>query len=215
MQTISQNAITQGIHGAFNAVDISPSPDPFYYAPEDGTITAWGESGTCGLRLELTGATGRHGFCHNEYALVKVGDHVVRGQKLAKMGYTGLTVPDDVPAGTHVHWVIQHNGAYVYPPSLVNQSFIKQGDYVEPVFKDTNDVRVNGFGLYGIEKAGDDPALVAWVGKSKLEFFIGLGPTVVNNTSVMQKQLDAALAGGTLPAGTYLKVNKDDVKEVK
>lgn len=127
MQTISQNPITQGKHGQYNAVDISPSPDPDYYAPEDGTITSWGDSGTCGLRLELLGATGRHGFCHNEKTYVSVGQTVKRGQKLARMGYTGYTQPDNVPAGTHVHWVILRNGVYVYPPSLVNQGFIKLG----------------------------------------------------------------------------------------
>lgn len=125
MQTISQNSITQGKHGQYNAVDINDEPDPDYYAPEDGTITSWGDSGTCGLRLVLEGASGRHGFCHNEKSYVKVGDKVKRGQKLAKMGYTGYTQPDNVPAGTHVHWVLYRNGVYVYPPSLVNQAFIK------------------------------------------------------------------------------------------
>lgn len=127
MQTISQNAITQGQHGQYNAVDIGPYPDPYYYAPENGTITSFGDSGTCGLRLVLEGPTGRHGFCHNESALVKVGDVVKRGQKLAKMGYTGYTQPDDVPQGTHVHWVIYRNGVYVYPPTLINEPFIKLG----------------------------------------------------------------------------------------
>lgn len=126
MQTISQNPITQGKHGAYNAVDIAPNPDVYYYAPEDGTITAWGDSGTCGLRLELSGATGRHGFCHNESSLVNVGQKVKRGQKLAKMGWTGYVLPPG-PGGRHVHWVIQRNGVYVYPPSLVNESFIKLG----------------------------------------------------------------------------------------
>lgn len=132
MQTISQNPITQTKHGLYNAVDIGDEPDPFYYAPEDGLITSWGQSGTCGLRLELQGASGRHGFCHNEYSLVKVGQKVQRGQMLAKMGYTGLTDPDDVPEGTHVHWVIQKNGKYIYPPSLVNESF-KKGEIMPAV----------------------------------------------------------------------------------
>lgn len=125
MQTISQNPITQTQHGAYNAVDIGPSPDPYYYAPEDGTITGVGDSGTCGYRLGMDGSTGAHGFCHNSEIYVKVGDKVKRGQKLAKMGYTGYTQPDDVPAGTHVHWVINRNGVYVYPPSLVNETFKK------------------------------------------------------------------------------------------
>jgi murein DD-endopeptidase MepM/ murein hydrolase activator NlpD len=127
MQTISTNTITQGEHGTYHAVDIGPSPDPYYYAPEDGTITGVGDSGTCGFRLGMDGATGAHGFCHNSEIYVKVGDKVKRGQKLAKMGYTGYTQPDDVPQGTHVHWVINRNGTYVYPPNYINEPFIKGG----------------------------------------------------------------------------------------
>lgn len=130
MQSISQNPITQGKHGAYNAVDIGPSPDPYYYAPEDGIVTLAdsvpGDT-TCGKRLKLKGATGEHGFCHNDTIYVKVGQSVKRGQKLAKMGYTGLTDPDNVPAGTHVHWILNINGLWVYPPSKVNQPFIKLG----------------------------------------------------------------------------------------
>lgn len=138
MQAITKNPISQAKHGPYKAVDYSASPDPYYYAPEDGKITAWGDSGSCGKRLELTGATGRHGFCHNELAFVGVGDNVKRGQKLAKMGYTGYTIPSG-PAGRHVHWVINRNGTYVYPPSKVNQSFIKLGEEDMPTEKNVRD----------------------------------------------------------------------------
>lgn len=129
MQLISANAVTQGEHSEYHAVDIGPSPDPYYYAPEDSTVTAVDNSGTCGLRLELTGASGRHGLCHNETVLVSVGQKVKRGQRLAKMGYTGYTIPAG-PPGTHVHWVIQQNGVYIFPLNLVNELFIKEGGNV-------------------------------------------------------------------------------------
>lgn len=131
MQTISENKITQGEHGQFHAVDIGPSPDIFYYAPEDGTITGVGDSGTCGFRLGMNGATGAHGFCHNEEIYVTVGQKVRRGQKLAKMGYTGYTIPAG-PQGRHVHWVILRNGVYVYPPNLVDEPF-KKGEAEMPI----------------------------------------------------------------------------------
>ena len=122
MQKPTTNPITQGKHGTYNAVDYSAKPNPVFYAPEAGKITAYGRSGTCGNRLELTGATGRHGFCHLEKPYVKVGQKVVRGQKIGKMGYTGYTIPAG-SGGRHLHWVIQRNGVYVYPPSRVDQSF--------------------------------------------------------------------------------------------
>lgn len=135
MQTISENKITQGIHGIYRAVDIGRYQngvikDLDYYAPEDGVITVVDttDNDTCGRRLKLKGATGEHGFCHNDTIYVKVGQSVKRGQKLAKMGYTGLTDPDNDPDGTHVHWVLNINGAWVYPPSKINQSFIKLGE---------------------------------------------------------------------------------------
>lgn len=132
MQLISTNLITQGQHGSYNAVDIGPRPDPYYYAPENGTVTLVDDvdNDTCGKRLKVKGATGEHGFCHNATIYVKLGQKVKRGQKLAKMGYTGYTVPDNIPAGTHVHWILNINGVWVYPPSRVNQSFIKLGGAV-------------------------------------------------------------------------------------
>ncbi len=63
----------------------------------------------------------------------------------------------------------------------------KLGGQVE-TFKDSNDVRVNGFNVFGIDIAGSDPALLAWVGKSKLEFFKGLGAQVVNNTRAQNER---------------------------
>jgi hypothetical protein len=125
MQRPTQNVITQGKHGSFNAVDFGASPDPIIYAPEDGKVSAKFVDPTCGNSLQVDGATGRSGFCHAESYYVNVGDTVKRGQPLGKMGYTGLTDPDNVPAGTHLHWVLNINNAYVYPIDKVNESFIK------------------------------------------------------------------------------------------
>lgn len=128
MQLPTQNPITQGKHGAYNAVDFGAWPDPWFYAPEDGVISGVGESdATCGNKLYLQSLRGKHGFCHIEPGSYKVsnGQKVTRGTKLAKMGYTGFTQPDNVPEGTHLHWIF-NNGLWIYPPNLVNQSFIKQ-----------------------------------------------------------------------------------------
>lgn len=127
MQSPTSNAISQGKHGQFNAVDYRAKDrnnqwNKTFYAPEDGKITAYGVSGTCGNRLELTAGANRHGFCHLERSLVKVGQTVKKGQAIGVMGYTGYTIPAGVN-GSHLHWVIYRNGVYVYPPSLVNEPF--------------------------------------------------------------------------------------------
>lgn len=131
MQAPTTNRITQTKHGAFNAVDYDNEPDPFFYAPEDGIVTGVGDSdATCGFKLYLTGGTGKSGFCHIEHGSYAVsnGQRVGRGQKLAKMGYSGLTVPDNVPKGTHLHWTLNRNGSWVYPPLFVNEPFKKEGE---------------------------------------------------------------------------------------
>jgi len=128
MQVPTKNRATQGKHGQYNAVDYSAKTllgtwRKTIYAPEAGKITAYGKSGQCGNRLELTAGKNRHGFCHLEKKLVKLGATVKRGQAIGVMGYTGYTIPSGV-RGTHLHWVINRSGKYIYPPTLVNQSFI-------------------------------------------------------------------------------------------
>jgi LysM repeat protein len=129
MQIPTKNPVTQGKHGQYNAVDYSAKTrilrrwNKTFYAPEAGKITAYGKSGQCGNRLELTAGKNRHGFCHLEKSLVKVGQTVKRGQALGVMGHTGYTIPSGV-GGTHLHWVIAIGSKYIYPPTLVNQDFI-------------------------------------------------------------------------------------------
>lgn len=123
MRPPTANAITQGMHGTFNAVDYSSAPDPDFYAPEDATIVSYAQNGDCGNNLQMDGPTGRHGFCHVEYINVAVGARVNKGQKLGRMGYNGLTIPAG-PAGRHLHWVLRlPNGTYVYPPTKITEPF--------------------------------------------------------------------------------------------
>lgn len=130
MQSPTQNAISQVKHGAYNAVDFRSVPDVFYYAPEDGTISTINRNnGDCGYSFKLVGASGQHGFCHNEEVYVTSGQTVKRGQRLAKMGYTGKTDPVG-PGGRHLHWILNRGGAWVYPPDYVNESFIKEGEVI-------------------------------------------------------------------------------------
>lgn len=125
MRPPTGNEISQKQHGAYKAVDYHSHPDPYIYAPEDGTVVATiQDAGDAGKELMVLGAHGRHGFCHCEEFYVKVGEHVKKGQRIAKMGYTGKTDPPG-PGGRHVHHVIkQSDGTYVYPPSITDELFI-------------------------------------------------------------------------------------------
>lgn len=148
MQAITQNAVTQGKHGVYNAVDYAANPDPTAYAPEDVTFISYTpNNGDCGNSLKVRGATGEHGFCHLEESYIKSGQSKKRGEPLFKMGYTGLTVPAG-PNGRHAHQVLNKGGVWVYPPSQVNETFKKEGDgmawvedYVLEDYKKNKEIR--------------------------------------------------------------------------
>ncbi len=124
MRPPTGNEISQKQHGTYKAVDYHSSPDVNIYAPEDGTVYKWLlDAGDAGNELQIQGAHGRHGFCHMEETYVQPGERVKKGQAIGKMGFTGKTAPAG-PAGRHLHWVLlQHDGTYVYPPSLANEAF--------------------------------------------------------------------------------------------
>lgn len=125
MRPATANAISQGKHGPYNAVDYRPVPDRYFYAPEDGEITYYANNGDAGLQIQMQGKTGRHGFAHTDpnHKLVKVGQKVKKGQKIGRMGYTGYTIPAG-PGGTHLHQTLRlPSGTYVYPPSKVTEPF--------------------------------------------------------------------------------------------
>lgn len=189
----STNRITQGIHGKYNAVDYSGKDatgnwNKTFYAPEDGKITAYGPSGTCGNRLELTAGSNRHGFCHLERPLVSVGQSVKKGQAIGVMGYTGYTIPTGIN-GTHLHWVINRNGVYIYPPSLINET--NQG--AERMDSDAK-VKAQYYTLRGSEGTASERK--GWIGKT-YEEFNAKARAEVNAREAQRKNLETALATTT------------------
>ena len=124
MQKPTNNRITQGQHLASKAVDHSASPDPTIYSPVDGVVDSFMQRGSgqndagLMLRIKNTSTGAMHSFAHCELAYVEPGQTVKKGQSVAKMGYTGYTIPSG-PAGRHVHYYIRlANGSYIYPPSI-------------------------------------------------------------------------------------------------
>lgn len=136
MRPPSPNRVTLGFgiipgyslnNGKHIGVDYSSLPDPFAYAPEDGTVFFYGEAGTCGNNLQIDGATGRVGFCHLETSYVKAGDRVKKGQKVAKIGYTGYVEPPGKD-GAHLHTVLYKNGEYVDIRKYITEPFGSEGE---------------------------------------------------------------------------------------
>jgi len=54
-------------------------------------------------------------YAHNQSALVKVGDSVIRGEQIALMGSTGHST------GPHVHFEVLHNGTQIDPLIFVKR----------------------------------------------------------------------------------------------
>jgi murein DD-endopeptidase MepM/ murein hydrolase activator NlpD len=93
-------------------VDISAPPGTDVTATADGVVSfsGWTENGGIVVILE-------HGYglstayAHNQKSLVRVGQHVTRGETIALSGTTGLST------GPHVHYEIWKKGAHINPES--------------------------------------------------------------------------------------------------
>ena len=100
-----------GETGEFHAgVDIANNPDTLIYATADGTArhTGWSQGyGQMVLIDHGYGVTTLYG--HTSKALVKVGDHIARGQVIAYMGTTGRST------GAHLHYEVWRHGKPVDP----------------------------------------------------------------------------------------------------
>jgi hypothetical protein len=175
MQRPTQNVITQTAHLDSQAVDYSWYPDPTIYAPEDGRVESYGVAGDCGNNLRISSTDHIHSLCHLEKSFVFIGEYVRRGQPVGVMGYTGKTIPAG-PSGRHLHHFIRYNdGRYVYPPSIVNEPFIK-GDEEMITREDVGLLRIghSEIGGWDVHKthAGDWDKLFmdAWLGKPVKDF---------------------------------------------
>ncbi len=80
------------------------------YTVAAGVVTASGRRGGYGNTIEVSHGNGLVSrYAHNSRLLVKVGDRVRKGQKIALMGSTGRST------GSHVHYEILKNGKPISP----------------------------------------------------------------------------------------------------
>lgn len=154
MRPPTANEISQKKHGIYNAVDYRAKDEnnnwrKEIYAPCDMRISFYGDNGNAGKQIQAFDTAGRrHGFAHTESCAVAVGTNVKKGQLIGIMGYTGLTDPDNVPDGTHLHWTIRlaDGNTYVYPPTLITEPF---GSEREQMTKSEAYTVVDGFYRWG------------------------------------------------------------------
>jgi len=87
-------------------LDIAAPRGTAIYAADGGTVTYAGWMGGYGytIRIRHDGTGFETFYAHNSSLLVKTGQHVYKGQQVAKMGSTGNST------GSHCHFEIRYNG---------------------------------------------------------------------------------------------------------
>ena len=102
-----------GIPGAstyHEGIDIANGKGTPIYASDGGTVTHSGWSGGYGYLVIIDHGNGYQTYYgHNSALLVSVGDHVYKGQQIAKMGSTGVS------SGSHCDFRIKYNGTFLNP----------------------------------------------------------------------------------------------------
>ncbi len=88
-----------------NAIDIAAPRGTPVYASDGGTVTYAGWMGTYGYLVQIDHGNGyQTRYAHNSSILVSVGQHVYKGQQIARVGSTGNST------GPHCHFEIRYNG---------------------------------------------------------------------------------------------------------
>ncbi len=91
-------------------IDIAAKTGTAVFAVEDGVVLRAKRVGAYGLLVEIEHSemyTTR--YAHNSKLLVKAGEYVVKGQKIAKVGSTGRST------GPHLHFEVRQSGVAINP----------------------------------------------------------------------------------------------------
>ena len=105
-----RRAPTAGASTNHGAIDIANSYGTPIYASDGGTVIASGWQGGLGYAVTIDHGNGFQTiYGHNSSLLVKAGDHVYKGQQIARMGSTGIST------GNHCHFAVKYYGTYVDP----------------------------------------------------------------------------------------------------
>jgi len=103
----TQGIITRTVrmHGGYEAVDIANEPGTLIVAPTRGKVIIAGYRGArCGNGIDIEHSRGIiTRYCHLSKISVTVGENVIVGDEIGKMGYTGTTRPKG-PRGCHLHF---------------------------------------------------------------------------------------------------------------
>lgn len=97
-------------------VDLAIPVGTDVFSPAAGTVTGVWSDNSCGRGIRITHSNGYETvYCHLSEQLVKSGDRVSAGCRIAKSGNTGRST------GPHLHYGIKHDGGYIDPAKLMGR----------------------------------------------------------------------------------------------
>ncbi|HHY47000.1 MAG TPA: M23 family metallopeptidase [Firmicutes bacterium] len=103
-----------------DGIDIAADKGTPIVSALDGRVTGAGSMGTYGLAVEVAHSNGISTlYAHCSRILVREGQRVARGQKIAEVGSTGLST------GPHLHFEVKKNGNPVDPLGYIKRDQVE------------------------------------------------------------------------------------------
>lgn len=105
---------TEIISAFHQGIDIGASSGTAIHAAMEGTVVAASYAGDYGNHIKIQNGEVLNVYAHCSEIDVKVGDYVVQGQEIGKVGATGKVT------GPHLHFEFRRDGRYVNPEMIMS-----------------------------------------------------------------------------------------------
>lgn len=105
---------TEVVSANHQGIDIGANKGTAIYAAMDGTITTASEEGEYGKHIDITNDDVLTRYAHCSKLLVKEGEKVKKGDKIAEVGSTGNST------GPHLHFEIRRDNRTINPESIID-----------------------------------------------------------------------------------------------
>ena len=104
---------TEIVSANHQGIDIGANTGTAIYAAMEGTVSLVSSEGDYGKHVEITNGDVMTRYAHCSKILVKKGDKIKQGQKIAEVGDTGKTT------GPHLHFEIRRNNRVIDPEYIL------------------------------------------------------------------------------------------------
>ena len=109
-----QREETEVVSANHQGIDIGANEGTAIYASMEGTVTVSSEEGEYGKHIDITNGDVLTRYAHCSKLLVKEGDKVKQGDKIAEVGSTGNST------GPHLHFEIRRDNRTINPESILD-----------------------------------------------------------------------------------------------